>query len=174
MREIYYLCTMTNSESRHIVVAFTGHRTYDRSHDAHILEAVERLVEEGARTFRVGMAEGFDLAAAMVVLSLKQRCADIRLELYIPWPEFSHRFSTSNRRLYDQIVKSADSVTYVAESYSHGLFYERNRRMVEGADRVVAWWDGGASGTGYTVRYARKLGVAVENLFDYQQLRLLL
>ena len=156
------------------IVAFTGHRHYDRSHDSALLECVERLVERGARRYRVGMAEGFDLSAAAVVLSLKQRYSDIALDLYIPYPGFSRRFSTPNRRLYDQILAQADSVTYIAQSYSHGVFYERNRALVDGADWIVAWWDGTTSGTGYTVRYARSLGIGVENLYNHQQLRLML
>jgi uncharacterized phage-like protein YoqJ len=156
------------------IVAFTGHRNYDRRYDDLLLASVEELVERGARHFRVGMAEGFDLAAAAVVLSLKQRYSDIALDLYIPYPEFSHRFSAPNRRLYDHILSLADSVTYVAQSYSSGVFYERNRALVEGADWIVAWWDGTTSGTGYTVRYARSLGIGVDNLFNHQQLRLML
>ena len=162
---------MTYVENPYIV-AFTGHRNYDRCHDSALLECVEELVARGARVFRVGMAEGFDLAAASVVLSLKERVEGIVLELYVPWPEFSHSFSAANRRLYDQILSQADSVMYVAQSYSQGVYYERNRLLVEGADRVVAWWNGKASGTGYTVRYARGLGIGVENLFNYQQLTL--
>lgn len=164
---------MTNSEHPYIV-AFTGHRNYDRCHDSALLESVERLVEGGARRFRVGMAEGFDLAAALVVLSLRERVEGIVLEAYVPWPEFPNSFCSANRRLYDHILAQADSVTYVAESYSQGLYYQRNRELVEGSDRVVAWWNGSASGTGYTVRYARKLGIGVENLYNYQQLRLML
>jgi hypothetical protein len=63
--EIYYLCTMTSTTTH--IVAFTGHRNYDRRYDDLLLASVEELVERGARCFRVGMAEGFDLAAAAVV-----------------------------------------------------------------------------------------------------------
>lgn len=164
---------MTASQQPYIV-AFTGHRNYNRCHDTLILDAIERLVDSGARTFRVGMAEGFDLAAASVVLTLREKVDDIKLELFIPWSGFSRSFSAPNSRLYNDILSRADRVVYVAECYSEGVFYERNRRLVDGADRVVAWWNGSASGTGYTVRYARSLGIAVENLFDNQQLRLML
>jgi uncharacterized phage-like protein YoqJ len=156
------------------VVAFTGHRNYSRCHDNVLLECVEELVAGGARVFRVGMAEGFDIAAALVVLTLRQRGENVVLELYIPWPGFADGFSETNRRLYDYILSEAQSVCYVAESYQEGIYYERNRRLVEGSDRVVAWWNGSVSGTGYTVRYARKLGIGVENLYNYQQLRLML
>ena len=162
---------MTSTTAPHIV-AFTGHRSYNRTHDATVLDCVERLRAEGARIFRVGMAEGFDLAAALVTLGLKARYEDIRLELYIPYPTFWLHMSDAERRLYDEIVHRADYVEYIAEEYYTGVYQDRNKRLVEGADLVVAWWNGKPSGTGYTVSYARTLGCRVKNLYDYQQLEL--
>lgn len=153
-------------------IAFTGHRSYNRTHDATVLDCVESLVAEGARIFRVGMAEGFDIAAALVTLGLKSKCEDIRLELYIPYPSFSLHMSDTDRRLYNEILNRADYVEYIAKEYYTGVYQDRNKRLVEGADMVVAWWNGKPSGTGYTVSYARALGCPVKNLYDYQQLEL--
>ena len=155
-------------------IVFTGHRHYNRSHDCAIIECLEQLVTSGARVFRVGMAEGFDLAAAFVVLELRNRHPEIRLEAYIPYPEFRSRLSKHNQQLYDAVLNQANEIRYIASEYRHGIYYERNRALVDGADLVVAWWDGSTSGTGQTVRYARKQHVAVKNLFGYQQLELIL
>ena len=37
----------------------------------------------------------------------------------------------------------------------------RNRWIVEGADQVLAFWDGKSRGTMHTVEYAKKLGKPV-------------
>jgi hypothetical protein len=50
------------------------------------------------------------------------------------------------------------------------IFYHRNDMLVEGADLLVAWWDGGASGTAYTVKRARKLGLTIKNIYPQKQL----
>lgn len=155
-------------------IAFTGHREYKRSHDYLIMECVEQLVASGAREFRVGMAEGFDLAAALVVLELRNRQPDIRLVAYIPYPNFRARLSKECHTLYDTILEQADQVHYIAQEYRHGIYYERNKALVDGAELVVAWWNGSSSGTGQTVRYARKQHIAIRNLFESQQLELLL
>lgn len=39
---------------------------------------------------------------------------------------------------------------------------KRNEKIVEAADRVLAFWDGASRGTRYTVDYAKKLGKPVE------------
>lgn len=153
-------------------IAFTGHRSYCRRHDSAIEAEVERLYALGARRFRVGMAEGFDLAVACVVLHVSESKPDIEIELFVPWPDFPSTFSSANRRIYDLIVGQAAALHYVSSEYHVGVFQARNEAMVDGADLVVAWWNGRPSGTANTVRYAHKIGCPVKNIYDYQQLEL--
>lgn len=159
------------NNSTHIV-AFTGHRTYDGTANDLLRATISELYTEGARHFRVGMAEGFDLAAACTVLLLQSKYPDIELEAFIPWRGFEQTFSESNRRLYSLIVERATRLHYLSESYFVGVYQQRNEAMVDGADYVIAWWDGKPSGTANTVRYAREVGCPVKNIFDSQQLEL--
>ena len=154
------------------VVTFTGHRTYSRHNDQLIQHWVEMLYMAGACRFRVGMAEGFDLAAASAVLVAKNKYSDIELEVFIPWRGFEQTFSESNRRLYSLIVERATQIHYLAEGYYHGVYQERNEKMVDGADYVIAWWNGKPSGTANTVRYARRVGCPVKNIYSDEQLEL--
>ena len=165
-----YICSMNDKVP--YVVTFTGHRTYSRHNDQLIQHWVEMLYMAGACRFRVGMAEGFDLAAASAVLVAKNKHADIELEVFIPWRGFEQTFSESNRRLYSLIVERATQIHYIAESYYHGVYQERNEKMVDGADYVIAWWNGKPSGTANTVRYARRVGCPVKNIYSDEQLEL--
>ena len=165
-----YLCSMNDKVP--YVVTFTGHRTYSRHNDQLIQHWVEMLYMAGACRFRVGMAEGFDLAAASAVLVAKNKHSDIELEVFIPWRGFEQTFSESNRRLYSLIVERATQIHYIAEGYYHGVYQERNEKMVDGADYVIAWWNGKPSGTANTVRYARRVGCPVKNIYSDEQLEL--
>ena len=165
-----YLCSMNDKVP--YVVTFTGHRTYSRHNDQLIQHWVEMLYMAGACRFRVGMAEGFDLAAASAVLVAKNKHSDIELEVFIPWRGFEQTFSESNRRLYSLIVERATQIHYLAEGYYHGVYQERNEKMVDGADYVIAWWNGKPSGTANTVRYARRVGCPVKNIYSDEQLEL--
>jgi uncharacterized phage-like protein YoqJ len=116
------------------------------------------------------MAEGFDLAAGEVVVSLMREHHDIVLEACIPWPTFDARFSSTDRQRYNDILTHATIIRYSSEAYHPMIFYHRNDMLVEEADALVAWWDGGASGTGYTVKRARKLGLTIKNIYPQKQL----
>jgi len=147
-------------------VAFTGHRTYTGAANEELRQTIAELYEHGARTFRVGMAEGFDLCAAEIVAELKLSHPDIILEACIPWPDFPSRFTPSDRERYNKIITSASIIRYASSSYSVDIFHRRNDMLIDGCNTVVAWWEGRSSGTGYTVRRARRHGCRIINLFS--------
>ena len=156
-----YLCDMNNPK---YIVAFTGHRSYDGGADAALKSCIAGLYAEGARTFRVGMAEGFDLAAAEAVICLKQQHSDIILEAYIPYTSFDSHLNSRDLDRYRKILASTECTYILSDRYCHGIYQLRNNRLVDGADIVVAWWDGTSSGTGYTVKRAVKQQLRIINL----------
>ena len=154
------------------IVAFTGHRNYNGTANRELFEAVAQLYAEGARTFRIGMAEGFDLCAGEAVVELMGEHSDIILEACIPWPTFSNRFNTTDRSRYEAILRRTNIVRYASTEYHKSVFRSRNDMLVDGADYLVAWWDGSPSGTGYTVGRARKNRCHILNLYPDPQLNL--
>ena len=149
--------------SQHIV-AFSGHRSYDGSADDRLRSVVADLYAEGVRIFRVGMAEGFDLAAGEVVLSLMELYDDIVLEAYVPWPLFSARFDRESKLKYDAVIAKAQIIRYAGFAFQNTIFHQRNDMLVDGAGYLVAWWNGSRSGTGYTVGRARRGRAKIINL----------
>lgn len=146
------------------IAAFSGHRSYDNSENDSLHSTVEDLYAEGVRTFRVGMAEGFDLAAGEAVVALMELYDDIILEVYVPWPSFCARFDKVNRLRYDTIIAKAQVIRYAGFAYHNNIFYQRNDMLVDGAGYLVAWWNGSRSGTGYTVGRARRQRAKIINL----------
>ena len=146
------------------IVAFSGHRSYDNSADDRLRSVVADLYDNGVRIFRVGMAEGFDLAAGEVVLSLMDVHDDIVLEAYVPWPLFSARFERKSRVKYDAIIAKAQVIRYAGFAYQNNIFHQRNDMLVDGAGYLVAWWNGSRSGTGYTGGRARRHHAKIINL----------
>ena len=157
-------------DKRYDIVAFTGHRTYDGSANALLMTTIRELYAEGARHFRVGMAEGFDLAAGSAVVALMSQHSDIILEACIPFSTFNSHLKGEVREAYDEIMKHAAIIRYAAESYSPTIFHLRNDMLIEGSSWLVAWWSGAQSGTGYTVKRAKKLGINIKNIYPENQL----
>lgn len=146
------------------IVAFTGHRIYDGSADVALCDTLHELYRRGARHFRVGMAEGFDISAGEAVVALMSEHEDIILELCIPSVEFARRFDAATRLRYDAIMERATIIRYSNKEYHPRIYHHRNNMLVDGAHYVVAWWNGSPSGTGYTVARARKQRTEVINL----------
>ena len=174
LRYLFFHIFAADMTSQHIqtkmIVAFTGHRNYCNQTDDALKNAIATLYEAGARHFRVGMAQGFDLAAGKAVAELMATNRNIVLELCIPYPAFASGFDTEERALYDRILNLATIVRYASEHYHSGVYNRRNNMLVDDATHLIAWWDGRRSGTEYTVRRARIQGVITHNLYPDPQL----
>ena len=88
---------------------FTGHRGLgaDFSEKA-LVQAVKDLILRGVTDFYNGMAVGFDLAAAEVVLKLKKKYPQIRLIACIPCYNQEKNYEEKDKKRYAKILKQAD------------------------------------------------------------------
>lgn len=114
-----------------------------------------------------GMAAGYDqaLAHAAVLLGLPLVCA-------LPFGGQDNAWPADARRRYHALLARAREVVVVspggwASRADNWKFAARDRWMVDRAGLVLALLDdqGGRSGTGVTVAYARERGVPVLNLW---------
>lgn len=149
--------------------AFTGHRPNRlpwREEDprcaalkAILAEQIEALAADGVTDFFSGMALGVDTWAALAVLALRERDPSVRLHCVLPCEGQESGWLPEEQALYRAILARADSAAYVCRAYRKGCMLERDRRLVESAGMLLAVFSGTRrSGTGATVRYARKLG----------------
>lgn len=160
-------------------VAFTGHRTIsyavgdnEQALRARLDATLRELYARGARLFYSGVAVGFDLLAARAVIDLRCEHSDVQLIAAVPFRSQAAGYSATDRRDYEQILRSANRVEVLSEEYTHDCFLRRDDYMVERAATVVAWFDGRAGGTAYTVSRARSLGCEVINLYRDGQMTL--
>ena len=153
-----------------IACAFTGHRPksfpwkYDETaYDCVLLketltEQIKLLTEQGVTEFLSGMAQGVDLWAAEIVLDLKKKNPALRLHCVLPCEEQERKWPTSEQERYHSILRQADEVIYVNREYTSDCMFARNRYLVEHSSVLLAVYNGTyRSGTGMTVRYAKKL-----------------
>lgn len=157
---------------RNHTASFTGHRTY-RGEASEVLPGVlERLYSEDYRVFLSGMAVGFDLAAAEAVLSLRGQHTDVRLVCVVPFPGQERHFPLPDQERYRRLREWADETIVVCEAYHPGCYARRNDFLVDHASVLVAWYDGSAGGTRYTVRRGMRYGLQIENLGEDPQQKL--
>ena len=150
------------------ICCFTGHRAIPASDalslPSRIEEALCKLYEQGVREFRAGGAVGFDMIAALKVLSFRNSHPDVRLNLILPCRDQDARWGAHDRSAYQFTIAHADSVFYIRDTYTDECMHERNRALVSGAHFCVTYMNKSLGGTAYTVRLAERSGLQVINL----------
>lgn len=156
---------------KNIACAFTGHRPksfpwkYDETARECILlkEAlaaqIVALAERGVTDWFSGMAQGVDLWAAEMVLTLREKNPALALHCVLPCEGQECKWTVPMQRQYRSVLERANDVTYVGREYSSDCMLKRNRYLVDNSPILLAVYSGAyRSGTGMTVRYAKKLG----------------
>lgn len=77
------------------------------------------------------------------------------------WPEDS-------QRRYKGLLDRAEEVVFVCGKQGpfKKSFLDRNKWMVDRADRIAALWNGSWGGTGHCVEYADSKGVPIDQLWS--------
>lgn len=107
---------------------------------------VKEIYNEGYRNFITGGAQGFDQLMFRVVNKLKKDNpnTDIKNILYLPCKEQSSKwgkeglFGSDN---YDKMLKAADCIYYVSDTYTNTCLMDRNRAMIDNSSLVIALYD---------------------------------
>ena len=152
-------------------VCFTGHRNIQfGQYREKLYDTLDKLINDGSDMFYAGGAAGFDTLAAQTVLDLKVMYPWISLVLVLPCPpeEQTALFHDSQRDVYYDIFRSADSIEVVSPHYTADCMKRRNQALVDRAEICVCCYNPALfkSGTGQTVRMAEKKGIGIINLFE--------
>lgn len=149
--------------------SFTGHRIIKNEHSKSIIALIKRAVEYsysiGCRNFYSGGAIGFDTIAAREVIRFRVSHPDVRLILLLPCIEQAAKWSESQRNAYDFILSMADETEYISEEYTSTCIKERNMRLAEVSDIMIAYVSHSKSGAGQTVRMATVKNKKIYNLY---------
>lgn len=137
---------------------FTGHRILSEDFSLKATEkAVETVIKKGVDTFYNGMAMGFDLSSAEIVLKLKKKYPQIRLIACIPFYGQEKNFPEKDKKRYCEILKKADEQILLSDTYYRGCLHKRDLYMAERGDCMIAYCKKSTGGAAYTVRCFQKV-----------------
>lgn len=143
-------------------IAITGHRPagLGARGPARIRAAIRDLVgHHPGALWLAGGAVGADQIAADELLNLGQR-----LQLVLPFPVAlqAARWAPQAACVLAAQVARAEAVDIVRDTYNVGAYHERNRRLVQRAELLVAFHNGRPfGGTASTIREAHRQHVPV-------------
>lgn len=130
--------------------------------------AILRAHRHGCRHFLSGMSRGFDLWAADAVLALQRDGLPIDLWAAVAFPGMQRGWEKLWQARYQDALTRAARVSALFERYTPECYTVRDRFLVEQSCRCICFFDGTPGGTAYTVRYARRRGLVIDNLADRQ------
>lgn len=165
-----YQCEIEKRKRR---VCFTGHRPWkvnisEPTLRAAISSSVSQAINNGYTTFISGMAQGFDIIAAEVVLGFRKTNESIHLICALPHPAFECNWDPHWRNRYNFVLSHADLIRVISPSYAPHCYQLRNEWMVQHASLVIALYRGFPSGTKNTIDYAQTHGVTVQ-ILEFQE-----
>lgn len=156
-----------NIELSKITCCFTGHRPQKlpwgfNEDDERCIEMKRKLKQEiinsiknGYINFITGMALGFDMICAEMVLELKKTYPHIKLIGAIPCKDQYKVWKAEQIERYKEILTHCDCVRCLYDKYTDNCMLERNDYMLNNSSLVIALYDGKGGGTGYTIKKAQ-------------------
>lgn len=143
-----------------MIVATTGHRDLKFPYEVWKglkSDLLSVLRSNNTTTAIGGMASGWDTFFADTCIA-----AGIPFHAYVPY-----KGQGPTSPLYNSILNKSAQIIYCSQSYSQRVFLDRNDRMLDSANLLVAFWDPTIlkGGTFYTVNRARKMGMEIINLW---------
>ena len=146
----------------------TGHRELPRDTDElvrRLTDAICGRIEAGVRHFGVGGAVGFDTLAAEVLLNLRDTLyPQIRVIAVEPFDGFTSRWTDAQRARRQALLPRYDKRVCLLPRGSREAYLARDRYLVDNSAHCISYCNRTSGCTAYTVRYALRRGLYVENL----------
>ncbi|MFI3261371.1 MAG: SLOG family protein [Rikenellaceae bacterium] len=169
-----------NKITKEKTIAFTGNRNLTSpdgrtQHELktalcyHLMRLLEKeYLENNITTFISGMALGWDMLCATVVIELKRKYPEIRLVAAIPFVEQASKYSNDDKVQYRNLIDSADfTISIGGYTYTNQAYHDRNDFLIANACKLIAYHNGKPrSGTASTIRKATERGIEVINIYD--------
>ena len=150
------------------ILAVTGHRPDklggygDANREALVAFATDHLRRRRPERVIIGMAQGWDTAAALGAISLK-----IPFIAAVAFPGQPGMWPLAAKMRFLALLEMAERVEHVTDGSlaPADALNRRNRWMVDNALEVDALWDGSSGGTANCIAYAERRGRPVKNLW---------
>ncbi len=130
-------------------------------------QAIVEAVDAEADSFMFGLARGFDLVAANVLLELRANrleMADLKVVAVLPFE--GHGFSDPWQVLHALVLAEADEVLTLSRHYHPEARRDCGRYMVDHSGRLICHCESRRIDRDCTAGYAREQGLTIINLRD--------
>lgn len=122
-------------------------------------EKIIEAIKNGYIYFISGLALGFDIISAEMILELKNDYPHIKLIGAIPCKDQYKLWKPYQIERYKKVLAKCDSFRCLYDTYNDKCMLERNDYMLNNSSMVIALYNGKGGGTGYTIKKAKEKGL---------------
>ena len=168
-------------ENKEKTVSFSGYRPHKfdfsisggRESDkfaVRLFDEIIKAIENDYNTFISGMAPGFDIIAAELVILAKRAYPEKEIKLICTLPfgdfKYSKHFDQHWRGRYDSVIDHCNKIINVTNSTIETIYCysSRNKFMVDNCSQLICYHTGKSGGTESTIQYAESSGVEIVNI----------
>ena len=120
----------------------------------------EGAIKYRLSTFLTGIAEGFDMIGAEILLELRKK-HNIKVIAVVPCVGQELKWKPDQQKRYKNILKRCDEVITLSDHYTSTCMNDRNKYMVDHSSICIACWNGQPSGTRNTLLYAKEKNLKI-------------
>lgn len=174
LQEIIGECEDMSIDIRNHTICFSGHRAqklpWGFNENAprcvimkkQLKEVIKQAILDGYYGFITGMALGFDIICAEIVLELKKKYKHIILIGALPCKNQDCKWPIMEQKRYRSLLKKLDITRCIYDTYiGRECMLERNRYMINNSSMLIALFNGQNGGTKSTIEYAKTQGLKV-------------
>ncbi|MCD7847007.1 MAG: DUF1273 domain-containing protein [Oscillospiraceae bacterium] len=171
---VVYSYTPEIITDRATTACFTGHRPEKipfnddelkmRMLMSMFIQRIYDAIDDGYRTFICGMARGVDIWGGRAIYALKHSRPELNLKMIgiSPYRKELDKLHGADIYEYGTVWEGCDQMFYLSEDYSPACYHVRNRLMVRNSNRVIGVVSDYKSGTGNTIKEAKRQGLELD------------
>jgi uncharacterized phage-like protein YoqJ len=136
-------CAITGHNPQRFKFKYNEEAPLCRSIKTALAERIKELYGKGVKLFYVGCAVGVDTWAAEIVLDLKKQAdfSDIELFYAIPFPEHTEKFTTGQKKRYENILNKCTNKETVNRHFSPTAYKRLNYFLVDKSKYLIGVYD---------------------------------
>ena len=161
-------------------VAFTGYRPQKLPFQCcqqiqsllqqQLQQAILSAAAHGYTIYLNGCMSGWDILAAETVILLQRTHPQLSCITIAPFKRqyfANENWASEWKARALAVYKKSDQSFYMSENYTKGIYYARDRYLVDHASLIIAYYDGKNGGTQYTLDYAAKQKKEIVNIASF-------
>ncbi len=131
---------------------------------AMFIQRIYDAIDDGYRTFITGMARGIDTWGGRALYALKHSYPELNLKMIgiSPYKNEITALNGLDMYYYGTVHDGCDEIYYLSEDYFPACYHIRNRLMVDHSSRVIGAIYDYKSGTGNTIKEAKRQGLELD------------